>query len=78
MVLMCRKNRLREFREAKNLSGYDLQALSNITASVIYLIERGLKRPALYEQNRLSDAIAESVEDVFPEDMARNREVVET
>jgi len=78
MPLMHRKNRLREFRESKSLSGYDLQVLSHITASTVYLIERGIKRPAPYEKHRLADALGEPVEDVFPEDMARNQEVVKT
>ena len=72
MALRKKVNCLREERNQRGLSGFDLQILSTIPASSIYLIERGLKRPQAYEKRRLSEALNISEDELFPEDMARN------
>jgi transcriptional regulator with XRE-family HTH domain len=75
MPLMIRKNLLREIRRERRLSGYDLQLLSHIDAQAIYQIERGIKRPQSYEKNLLAEALGLRVEELFPKEMEKNREV---
>jgi transcriptional regulator with XRE-family HTH domain len=77
MALFVRKNNLRKIRKEKKLSGYDLQLLTNIPAQSIYLIERGIKRPARHERHLISDALGLSVDSVFPDDLRLNDEVEE-
>lgn len=77
MPLMIRKNRLREIRKSQGFSGYDLQILSKIPAQDIYKIERGLKKPLPYEKALVAKALGISEDEVFPEEMQRNREVQE-
>ena len=76
MSLLKKKNRLRELRKAKEISGYDLQILSNIPAEVIYRIERGLKSPNRHEKALLSEALGLDEEEVFPSYLLRNPEIV--
>lgn len=77
MPLLKKLNRLREIRTSKGLSGYDLQLLSSIPAQEIYRIERGLKRPRTYEKNLIAEAFGKSVEEIFPDSLQFNREILE-
>jgi transcriptional regulator with XRE-family HTH domain len=77
MPLLRRVNRLREIRINRGLSGYDLQLLSSVPAQEIYRIERGLKRPKKYEKNLIAEALAKSVEEIFPDSLQFNREILE-
>ena len=66
MPLMITKNKLREIRKSKKLSGYDLQILSTIPARTLYEIERGLKRPLPYQKALISDALEMDEQEIFP------------
>ena len=77
MPLRKKVNCLREIRTQKGFSGYDLQLLSTIPAQSIYQIERGLKRPLLYEKSLLAKALSLPEETIFPAELQRNSEVVE-
>ncbi len=74
MPLMKLTNHLREIRRAKNLSGYDLQILTGTTAQVIYMIERGLRRPSFQERLRIAEALELTVDEIFPENLRRPAE----
>ena len=76
MPLMRRVNKVREIRKALGISAYDLQAISSINAQSIYLIERGLKKPLPYEKALLAEALKVPIEELFPADLERNREVI--
>jgi hypothetical protein len=75
MALRKRVNNLREIRARAKLSGYDLQILSSIPAQKIYLVERGLQKPWPFEKVALSKALRVLVEELFPKDLARCREI---
>lgn len=76
MPLSKRVNRLREIRTNRGLSGYDLQLLSSIPAQEIYRIERGLKRPRQYEKSILAEALNKNVEEIFPDSLQFNNEIL--
>jgi transcriptional regulator with XRE-family HTH domain len=76
MALSFRTNRLRETRKAQKVSGYDLQLLSNVRAQKIYLIERGLTRASSYEKFAIAGALGRPVEEIFPRELSRSREIV--
>ena len=78
MALLKKVNKLREIRTGRGLSGYDLQLLSSVPAQDIYHIERGLKKPRPYEKKIIAEALGESVEEIFPDSLKFNREVLET
>jgi transcriptional regulator with XRE-family HTH domain len=75
MPLIKKRNRLRDLRIEKGLSGYDLQILSHIPAQLIYLIERGIKNPQDYEKVLLSEALDIPVEKIFPKEMENNPKI---
>jgi transcriptional regulator with XRE-family HTH domain len=75
MALIIKKNRLRDIRNQKSLSAYDLQLLSFIPAQILYMIERGLKIPHSYEKERISKALNVPVDDIFPKEMERNQKI---
>ena len=78
MPLFRKCNNLREIRTKKALSGYDLQILSSVPAQNIYLIERGLKHPAVHEQRLLSIALDVPEEEIFPDELKACPEIIMT
>lgn len=77
MALRIRSNRLRELRRRSGFSGYDLQALSGVPAHIIYLIERGLQRPACYQKFAIAKSLNVPEEEVFPSNLVASKEVVD-
>ena len=78
MPLFRKCNNLREIRTEKGLSGYDLQILSSVPAQNIYLIERGLKHPAVHEKHLLSIALEVSEEEIFPDELKAFPKIIMT
>ena len=75
MALRRKRNLVREIREARGLSGYDLQLLSGISAAAIYLIERGIQTPQPHHKLLLAEALGTEADALFPHELARNSEI---
>lgn len=76
MPLRRVRNRLREIRKQKGLSAFDLQLLSHTPAWRVYLIERGLGEPRIFERYTLARALDVEEEEIFPEAMSKSQEIV--
>ena len=77
MALSLRRNRVRELREKKGLSGYDMQILSKVPAWKVYAIERGLQRARGFEKELIAKALEASVDQVFPVELRNSKEILE-
>lgn len=62
------ENKLREFRITPRISQWELALRSNVKQSRISLIENRLVKPTMREKIRLSEALSQKIEEVFPDD----------
>ncbi len=60
------KNKLREFRVVPHISQWQLALQSGIKQSSISLIENLLVKPSTREKIKLSNALKQSIDEVFP------------
>lgn len=58
-------NRIRELREAKEMTQADLAALVGVARQTILAIEKGRYDPSLSLAFRIADAFGETVDNVF-------------
>ena len=67
--------RLRELREARNISMRTLAARSGLSANALSMIERGKASPSVSTLYKLSDALGVSITSFFAVEMERKRVV---
>ena len=76
MALRINRNRLRDIRLGKGLSGVDMNLLTGIPFQRLYYFERGTKTPTTGEKATIAKALGCAVEKVFPMELENSQEVV--
>jgi putative transcriptional regulator len=60
-----RKNRLREFREEKNLSAKELARILGVTRRHVYFLETDYRTPSYKLARKISNYLKKPIEDIF-------------
>lgn len=59
------KNKLKEIRNSKNISGYELARKVNVTHSLIYMIENGTRNPSIKLAKKIAKVLNTSIDEIF-------------